>query len=317
MEEFNVLLNDISRDLNPKDLEDLVHICRIEESRKPTITSGHHLFTHLRHKRRISEENVDYLKHILNAIHRRDLVSLVERFEGLETLTTDIGRIIADVKPELTASPEISPVSKPFHQQVIVSRGVENIQRSSAVCDDGCQIQIAGREGTNQIPCCVVNWPCLQMSCYKINFCYVILTVIFILAIIITALCWFADVPKVSEHLKSDKSVRNSGIFVIIALILAFPMFMLIVFFVRKYWKSHQNNAVNPVVFSNANTPAGTLVAADVATVAENEEDPGPSVVPQINPSCEVEMSEEQTTCGSYVGQNITIGEAEPFLSLE
>ncbi|CAB4008425.1 FAS-associated death domain [Paramuricea clavata] len=316
MEKFNGLLNEISRDLNPKDLEDLVHICRIEESRKPTITSGHHLFNHLRQKRSISEDNVNYLKEILNAIHRRDLVSLVERFEGLETLTTDIGRIIADVKSEPTTSTEMSPVSiKPFNQQDFVNRGVENIQRSSAVCDDGCQIQIADREGTNQIPCCVVYWPCLQMSCYKINFCYVILTVIFILAIITTALCWFADVPRVSEHLKSEESVRNSGIFVIIALILIFPIFMLIVFFARKYWKRHQNNAVNPVVYSN--TRAGTLVAADVATVAENEEDPGPSVMPQTNPSCEVEISEEQTTSGSYVGQNSTIGEAVPFLSLE
>jgi hypothetical protein len=189
MEKFNVLLQKISRDLNPNDLEDLVHICLIEESRKATITSGHHLFTHLRHNRRISEENVDYLKEILNAIHRRDLVSLVERFEGLET--TDVGQIV-NVKSEPTTSTEMSPVSnKPFNQRHFVNRGVENIQRSIAVCDDGCQIQIS-REGTNQmIPCCVVNWPCLQISCHKIHFCYVILTLIFILAIITTALCWF------------------------------------------------------------------------------------------------------------------------------
>ena len=308
MEKFNVLLQKISRDLNPNDLEDLVHICLIEESRKATITSGHHLFTHLRHNRRISEENVDYLKEILNAIHRHDLVSLVERFEGLET--TDVGQIV-NVKSEPTTSTEMSPVSiKPFNQRHFVNRGVENIQRSIAVSDDGCQIQIS-REGTNQIPCCVVNWPCLQISCHKIHFCYVILTLIFILAIITTALCWFADVPKVSEHLKSEESVRNSGIFVIIALILAFPIFMFIVFFARKCWKRRQENAV---IFSTAaNTPASTQVAADVA----KNEDSGPSVVLQINPSCEDEMNDEPTTCGSYIGNIITTRDTEPILSQE
>ncbi|CAB4008424.1 FAS-associated death domain [Paramuricea clavata] len=228
MEKFNVLLQKISRDLNPNDLEDLVHICRIEKSRKPTITSGHHLFTHLRHNRRISEENVDYLKEVLNAIHRHDLVSLVERFEGLET--TDVHGQIVNVKSE--PSTDMSPVSiTPFNQRNFVNHGVENIQRLSAVCDDGCQIQIAG-PGRNE----------------------------------------------------SDTSL--------------------------KCWKRRQDNAV---IFSTANTPVSTEVAADFA----KNEDPGPSVVLQINPSCEDEMNDEPTTCGSYIGNIITTGDTEPILSQE
>lgn len=308
MEKFNKLLHQISSALDPKDLENLIHICRIEESRRAAITSGHHLFDHLRHDCRISEDNVVYLKKILNTIKRRDLVHRVERFEGLET--ADSGGIVveADPIPEPTTSPKMNPLPKP-NQPDNFNRGFV-VEGSSAMWGDTDRnVQILVSEGILR-PCCVVYCPCVKMSCYKIHFCYVILIVLFLLAIIITSLFWYANVPKVSEHLNTESSTRNSGKFIVIALIVTFPIFLLIVFFARKYWKNRHDAAV---VYLNASTPRTITRVRNVGTMAKSE-DLAPPVVAQINPNCELEINDVRRTSGRYV-RNLTTGDTEPMLS--
>ena len=304
MDKFNILLHQISRDLHPNDLESLIYICKIEESRKANITSGHHLFTLLRHDCRISEDNVAYLKEILKTINRRDLVHLVQTFEGLETSDSDENDIL-----EPTSSKEMNPISKPNQRD---NRVVKSIESSSALYGDSCVVKILPRqesthnEGTNLIPCCTVNWFCLKMTCYKIHFCYVILIVLFLLAIIVVSLSWYANVPKVSEHLNAERSVYDSGKFVIIALIVTFPIFLLIVFFARKYWKKRRDTTVT------------SAPVQGVAMMTRNE-DPVQPVVGQINPNCErettIETNDEQRTSGSNVENNLTTGDTDPILS--
>ena len=306
MEKFNVLLHKISRDLRPDDLESLVHICGIDESRKAEVKNGHDLFKQLRHETRISEENVEYLKTILNTVKRCDLVRLVQEFEGLET-TNDIEK---DVNDGQTSSTDIS--SRPQRVQQPDNRlGGLNNEGDLMDRDGIATVEIAPcrresnrsmtSEGTNQTPCCVINWPCLKIDCYKIHFCYVILTVVFLLGIVIVALCWYSGVPNVSEHLNAESSRKNAGLYVIIALVVIFPIFMFIVFYARKCWKTRHHT---PVVIL-ANEP----VCRASFTMPKND-DPAPLVAPQTNRSCE-----EPTTSGHYARNSHMAGDTEPILS--
>ena len=106
---------------------------------------------------------------------------------------------------------------------------VENVESPNALSGENpSQIlpQTSSGEGTNTAPCCAVNWPCLTMSCYKIHFCYVILIVLYLLAIIIVSLLWYGNVPIVSDHLSKEASGYNSGKMVIVTLILTFPIIL-------------------------------------------------------------------------------------------
>jgi hypothetical protein len=278
-DKFNVMLLKISSDLHPKDLEQLIYICKIEESRKANITSGYHLFTHLRHDRRISEDNVAYLKDILNTIRRCDLVHHVERFEGVGITNTGFSHENAVLNK--TPSGEMNRNSTSNQREIY---GVENIERSGNPFVKILPQSLSGG-GTNTTPCCAVNWPCVSMSCYKIHICYVILIVLYILAIVIVSLLWYAHVPMVSEHLREESSVYDSGKFVIIAIILTIPIFLLIVFFARKYWKKR-----------HVTRTASTSVDPDVAMKTKNE-DSVTSVVANVNPNCncDLELGDEHT----------------------
>ena len=315
MDKFNVLLHTISRDLHPDDLEGLVHICGIDESRKAEIKSGNHLFKQLCHEARISEENVEYLKRILNTVKRCDLVRLVQEFQGVET-TNDIKK---DVKGGQTSSTDISSRPQRNSQADNCLGGLNNVEDSNAIADsDGSEtfkfLHVGNRidrEGKSRIPCCTVNWSCLKMNCYKIHFCYVILVVIFSLGIIIVSLFWYAEVPKVSEHLNAEKSRKNAGLYVIIALLSIFLISLFIVFCARKYWETHH---VTPVVISNTQTLANRPVSRGSIIMPKNE-DPVPLVALKINPSCEVEMGNEPTTSGRYARSSHMAGDTEPILS--
>ena len=309
MDEFNLMLLKISNDLRPNDLEKLIFFCKIEESCKANITSGLHLFTRLCHGQRISEDNVAYLKDILNAIERIDLVNHVETFEGVEKTPPRERNPFSDENARLdeTSPGEMNPVSRSNQQENIA---VENIESPSALSGENPVAQILPQtpsdEGTNTAPCCAVNWPCLTMSCYKIHFCYVILIVLYLLAIIIVSLLWYGNVPIVSDHLSKEASVYNSGKFVIVALVLTFPIILAIVFFARKYYKKRR---------VTAGRTASTSVDPGYPMVATNE-DSVPPVVGRINATAsDLETSDEHTSSASNLRSNLTTRDTEPILS--
>ena len=301
MDEFNLMLLKISTGLRPNDLEKLIFFCDIEESCKANITSGLHLFTRLRHDQRINKDNVAFLKDLLYTIKRRDLVSHVETFEDVEkTSVSD-----ENAKLDETSLREMNPVSMSNQHEKI---GLENIESPSALCDKSPFAQILHPKsldsgGTNTTPCCTVHWPCLTMSCYKIHFCYVILIVLYLLAIIIVSLLWYGNVPVVSERLSKEASVYRSGKFVIVAVILTFPIILTIVFFARKYHKKRRVTARRTSITS------GHLGLA-------NYEHAVPMLGNTIiNPNCELEIiRDEQTSSAENLPNNLTRREMEPFL---
>ena len=286
-------------------------VCGIEESRKANMTNGYQLFNRLRHKGLISNENVSYLKQILSTVKRRDLVRLVEEFEDPEITTKNTEAELKDFSWESTTSAEANPASKSQkrHNSGGSSDGTAMLRYDSRV-----QV-IPRRESNPDIACCIVNWPCVNMSCYKIHFCYVILIVLFLLAIIITSLLWYADVPVASDHLK-DKP--RSGLFVIAGLIVTFPIFLLIAYFARKYIKRRES----AVMFSRENTSCSPVSPHFITTGKHN--DPAPLVGgSQMNPNFEIEKHEEQTLTtrarleGRTSLNNTTTGDTEPILSPE
>ena len=306
MDSFNVMLHEISRDLHPDDLESLVNICGIEESRKPeAVKSGHNLFKQLRHEDRISEEKLEYLKSILNAVKRRDLVRRVEEFEGVET-TNETERDGRDTRKSSTDSTSHSQQNRQADNR---PGRLNNADDSNEIAQRRGSHRSVGSEGTNQIPCCTINWPCFKMDCYKIHFCYVLLMAIFSVGVIIVSLFWYGGVSNVSEHLNAEKSSKNAGAYVIIGLIVIFLLSLFIVFYVRKYWRTRHATSV---VFSNREI-CGPVTRGFIPV--QDNRDPVPLVALQSNPNCEVEMNNIEPTTSERYARKHTAGDTEPILS--
>ena len=140
------------------------------------------------------------------------------------------------------------------------------------------------------------------MSCYKIHFCYVILTLLYLLAIIIVSLLWYGNVPILSEQLSKEASVYNSRKFVIAAVILTFPIFLLIAFLARKYWKKQ-----------HVTTGRTASTSVDLGMTKNEHSVP---ILGNINPNSELEIiRDEQTSSAGDVPTNLTPREMDPFLS--
>ena len=126
---------------------------------------------------------------------------------------------------------------------------------------------------------------------------------LYLLAIIIVSLLWYGNVPIVSDHLSKEASVYNSGKFVIVALILTFPIILAIVFFARKYYKKRR---------VTARRTASTSVHLGLV----KNEHSVPIMLGNTNPNCELEITrDEQTSFEENLPTNLTPREMDPFLS--
>lgn len=78
------------------DLRSLISICKVPESRRAEMTDGLSLFEHLIQRNIISEVKLDELKEILVSLRpkRRDLVRLVNDYQGLPTEEDDCSGIV-------------------------------------------------------------------------------------------------------------------------------------------------------------------------------------------------------------------------------
>ena len=194
---FRILLNRISAQLNETDIRSLVHMYNIPECQRAGMKDGISLFDNLMKRDIINENKLDSLKKMLKNLNpkRRDLIKEIQNFEnGTED----------DAYSTLTSvvSPAPSSITPP----------VGSFDARST--------------------CCTLQCPCMMVSCYncrcKLPWSYVLATAFFLTCFLFIALFWYADVPKVSEAIKSDEQVRKSGPFILCAIIVLFLVCLLL-----------------------------------------------------------------------------------------
>lgn len=253
---FRYLLATISSRLEPGNLDTLVMTCNIPEGRRAEMKDGISLFENLMQGDVISETKLGKLKELLNSLKRRDLVRLVSEYQRqsgqFSSTESDFSEIVA------TPSTHFPAVSEVRENQI-------THQQTTTPCCYCC--------GT--VNCCVLT----ETPCYKIPAFYVFLSLFFVIAIISCSLFWFADVPKISEHLGADKDRKNAGKYVIIVLGLAFVIVFVVVFYGRKFCRKHrgEHRGAHAAVLSTPirNVPENTSEAInmDMAERGQSSQD--------------------------------------------
>ena len=200
---FRILLNWISARLNEQEIRSLMLMCEVPESQQARMKDGISLFDNLIKRDIINEHKLDKLKMVLKHLcpKRRDLIREIEKFEN-GTKTQD------DASSTLTSVGSMPST-------------VRSISRSD-----------------EKETWCTVECPCMKMSCYKygvkIAWSYVVLSVFFLICFLIVVLFWYANVPKVSDAIASDKHVEEAGPFILIAIAVIFLAFLLSTCYMRK-----------------------------------------------------------------------------------
>lgn len=185
---FKLLLNEISHELTEKDLQSLIHISGVPGGSQSSIKDGLTLFRYLMRIDLISKEKVGNLRKLLRKIRprRRDLVLLVDDYIKKEYKTDNVSLVLDDF-----------------------SQSWEEIKNPLEVFDG--EPSRGSSDVWFKIDCAYTH--CV---CYKFPACYVPLIVLLLLAVIVTAICWYADVPRVSRHINADDDLRNAGVYIIV-----------------------------------------------------------------------------------------------------
>ena len=200
---FRILLNWISARLNEQEIRSLMLMCEVPESQQARMQDGISLFDNLIKRDIINEHKLDKLKMMLKHLcpKRRDLIREIEKFEN-GTKTQD------DASSTLTSIGSMPST-------------VRSISRSDE------------KETWFTVEC-----PCMKMSCYKygvkIAWSYVVLSVFFLMCFLTVVLFWYANVPKVSDAIASDKHVEEAGPFILIAIAVLFLAFLFSTCYMRK-----------------------------------------------------------------------------------
>ena len=211
--QFRLLLNKISCQLNEQDLRSLVHMCDIPEGLRSGMKDGISLFDNLIKRDIINEHNLDRLKMMLKNLSpkRRDLIKQIENFEN--------GTYLQDDRSSTLTS--------------IVS--ITSTQKSVATSDTAKPTEI----------CCTLECPCLMIVLKKFRFkiasSYIVLTALFSLSFLLVALFWYAGVPKITESIESHKHLKKSGPFILIGIIVMYVICLFSMRYARKR-RTRQSN---------------------------------------------------------------------------
>ena len=185
---FDLLLNNISNELNQRNLQSLIHVCRnlIHGSQQEKINSGLEVFSILRQRNAIGEEpeKMKFLLRIMKELRpkRKDLVNLVTRhiednYEEPETILDDM---------ESSSDGHLTP--RPPTPQLV---------------DDCCSVR-CGCFNCNCNPCC--------SGCC----CCVIMAILLSFFSIVAALVWYTYVfPRSVQVYLKHHDMSGAGPFVI------------------------------------------------------------------------------------------------------
>jgi hypothetical protein len=182
MSPFLLLLNEISCELTEQNLQSLIHIYGVPGGIKKQINDGLALFGYMITQDYISREKIRNLRKLIRQLRprRKDLVRLVDNYIKKEQL-------------DISGSLEQSHENK---------RPVTIDDETTTSCN---------------IDCAYFDLNCL---CRRVPSCYTPIIVLLLIAIIVTVVFWYADVPKISKSIKSNSDLKSAGMYILMAEIL-------------------------------------------------------------------------------------------------
>ena len=197
LDPFPILLNNLSNELEDKDLQNLKNVCAqfIPGGQREKIKYGWDVFNILQRQNVIGgePEKIATLLSIIKELRRRDLVHMIKRH--IQEHYEQPGMILKSVYTETASSePKIA-----YSTRRIQSQQSEDEQRPS--------------------PCCVINCLCCKLSCYSspcctLFCCCVGMAIVFAFFAAVAVLSWYADIPKVTHYLNSKDDLRKAGPYV-------------------------------------------------------------------------------------------------------
>ena len=173
---FQLLLNNLSNELNEKNVQSLIHICGelIPGGQRDNVRNGWEVFTILRHQNAIgdSPEKLKFLLQIVRELRprRRDLVFMVmgyieDNYEEAETIIDGV-----ESNCDFSFAPRLqSPVSDDGNLGCSFRSGCFNCSCMCCCCDSCC--------------CCVI------------------LSIFFLFMVVLSALVWYTPIfPEVQDY---------------------------------------------------------------------------------------------------------------------
>ena len=191
---FPILLNNLSNELEDKDLQSLKNVCAeyIPGGKREKIEIGWDVFNILIRQNVIGSEpeKIASLLAIIKELKRRDLVHMIKKH--IQEHYEDPEMILNYVRvSDSTSGPKIAHSSN--------------------------RIQSDEQDST---PCCVQDCCCCKLTCYSnpccdLPCCCVILAILFAFFTVAAVLAWYADIPEVTRHLKSNDDWNKAGPYII------------------------------------------------------------------------------------------------------
>ena len=192
---FPILLNNLSNELENKDLQNLKNVCAeyIPGGERENIRIGWDVFNVLLRQNVIGSEpeKIASLLAIIKELRRRDLVRMIkehiqENYENPEMIL-DCVRSVSDS----LRGPKIAYPS---------NRNQSDEQGST--------------------PCCVQDCSCCKLTCYSspccdLPCCCVVLAILFAIFTVAAILAWYSDIPEVTRYLKSSDDWWKAGRYII------------------------------------------------------------------------------------------------------
>ena len=192
---FSILLNNLSNELEDKDLQSLKNVCKdyIPGGEREKIKIGWDVFNILLRQNVIGSEpeKIASLLAIIKELSRRDLVHMIKKHIQ-----------------EHYENPEM------IFNYVRVSDSTSGMQK---IAYSSHRIQSDEQGSTT---CCVQDCCCCKLTCYSSPFCdlpccCVILAILFAFFTVAAVLAWYADIPEVTPYLNSKDDWKKAGPYII------------------------------------------------------------------------------------------------------
>lgn len=191
LDPFRILLNNISNELEEKDLQTLKNVCAqwIPGGQRERIKDGWDFLNHLRRLNIIGDEpeKVANLLMIIKVLKRRDLSHLVKKH-----------------------------ISKYYEQPEEIFNSVrasESLHSSLTLRNNQVALNIESTSFRSSTPCWVLNCFCCELTCY--SSCLIFVTVLFAFFAVAAVLAWYANIPEVTSSIKSNDDWNRAGPFII------------------------------------------------------------------------------------------------------
>lgn len=189
LDPFPILLNNLSNELEEKDLQSLKNICAqyIPGGQRERIKDGWDIFNILQRQNVIGDEpeKMANLLLIIKVLKRTDLVHMIKKH--IVKFCEQLEVILNSVKVSESSGPNITLYAS--------------------------NNQIHRDEQRPSSPCWILNCSCCELTCY--SSCFVLVTILFTFFAVVAILAWYADIPEVTSYLKSKEDLKKAGPYIV------------------------------------------------------------------------------------------------------